>query len=149
MTSDIELRLATDGDSDFARRVHHAAYHDFVVRRFGAWNVTIQDQLFDKAWAERTHYIIQDSEQSVGYICVEATSENIHIREFVIHPDHQGRGLGAAVLSKIQADARERNLPIVLGVFDDNRAVNLYRRSGFCEYDRTASHILMKWVPTE
>lgn len=149
MTSEIELRLANENDSDFARRAHHAAYHDFVVRRFGAWNDSIQDGIFDKSWAERTHYIIQISGQSVGYTCVETRPASIHIREFVIHPDHQGCGLGNAVLLIIQADATAKCLPILLGVFDDNRAVNLYRRCGFKEYDRTPSHILMKWIPVE
>ena len=147
MISDIELRPASDDDSDFARRAHHAAYHDFVVRRFGAWNNSIQDQLFDKSWSSRAHHIVQFSGRPVGYICVETSSENIHIREFVIHPDHQGCGIGTAVLSIIQADATARSIPILLGVFDDNRAVNLYRRCGFRAYDRSPSHILMKWIP--
>lgn len=31
-------RVATEEDIEFARKVHHEAYHDTVVAQFGTWD---------------------------------------------------------------------------------------------------------------
>ena len=80
-----------------------------------------------------------------GYICVENREEDIHIREIVIDPKFQGKGLGTSLLREIIEDAEARQVPVRLGTQQANRAVNLYRKLGFREFERTTTHILMEW----
>jgi hypothetical protein len=42
-------------------------------------------------------------------------------------------------------NAGVRQVPVRLGTFRVNRAVNLYRRLGFREVGKTDTHILMEW----
>ena len=41
--------------------------------------------------------------------------------------------------------ARVRGVPVHLGTFTKNRALDLYRRLGFQEIDRTDTHVLLEW----
>ncbi len=56
-----------------------------------------------------------------------------HLYSIVTHPDFQGRGMGTALLDKLEAEARERGCTrIRLEVRADNTdAVALYRRRGY------------------
>lgn len=42
----LEMRAAQEGDREFARLAHHAAYRDVVERQFGPWDEASQDDFF-------------------------------------------------------------------------------------------------------
>ena len=49
-----------------------------------------------------------------------------------VHPDHQGQGIGTALLRALLARADELQAPVVLEVRTDNdTAIALYERHGF------------------
>jgi GNAT superfamily N-acetyltransferase len=144
---EIEIRQATDADTEFARETHHAAYRDVVERQFGAWDEARQDAFFAEAWKPSHHGIISVDGVRCGYWAVEDRGADIHVRELVIHPSHQGRGLGTALLRGLQRQAQDRDIPIRLGTFHENYARRLYARLGFRELDSTATHVLMEWGP--
>jgi ribosomal protein S18 acetylase RimI-like enzyme len=141
----ITRRVALSGDIEFASAVHHRAYREVVVRHYGPWNEETQDELFDAAWTGAAHEIILRDDVPVGYLCVEEDSDEIHLREIVIDPEFQEQGIGSIVLKEIIERARVRHVPVRLRTHLTNRAANLYRRMGFEECGRTASHILMEW----
>lgn len=39
-------------DREFARRVHHEAYREVVMKQFGEWNEELQDQFFEDGWSK-------------------------------------------------------------------------------------------------
>lgn len=67
------------------------------------------------------------------------------IVEIVILTEYQCRGIGTQVLLEEISRARALNVPTMLRVLKENRAALLYNKLGFQEYDRTETHILMKW----
>jgi ribosomal protein S18 acetylase RimI-like enzyme len=81
------------------------------------------------------------AERCVGLaICFEGFSTFqarplLNIHDFVIHPEFRNRGIGRALLSAVEAAARERNCcKITLEVRADNSvAQHLYRAFGFSE----------------
>lgn len=77
-----------------------------------------------------------------GYACVEDCEEDVHVRELVVMPEFQGRGVGTSVLRAAVERARARGVRVFLGTFHLNRAAGLYRRLGFREIGRTPMHIL-------
>jgi GNAT superfamily N-acetyltransferase len=61
-----------------------------------------------------------------------------------IAPEHQGRGLGSAIVHAVLEEARSRDRPVGLQVNRANRARQLYERRGFVEVDTTETHYLMR-----
>ena len=143
----VTRRPATDADIPFAREAHHGAYREAVTRQYGAWDEAKQDHFFARAWADAEFEILEMDGTPCGYACIEARDDDFHVREIVVHPTFQNRGIGTAILRETQERARARGVPVHLGTFLTNRAVNLYHRLGFRETGRTDTHIVMEWLP--
>jgi ribosomal protein S18 acetylase RimI-like enzyme len=141
----ITRRTATDSDTHFAREAHHKAYHGVVVRQFGAWDESRQDSLFNSGWSSAEHEILLCDGAPCGYVSVEEYPDYVHVRELVVLPEYQGRGIGSSLLRQVLEQARARHVSVKLGVLRENRVVNLYQRLGFREFDRTETHIMMQW----
>src|SRR5215813_8792168 len=101
----VSKRQATDTDREFARAVHHRAYRDVVERQYGRWDETLQDSFFDVAWSAATHEIVLYDTTPCGYCCVEIRTREILVRELVIDPDYQSRGIGTLILQGVLNDA--------------------------------------------
>ena len=144
---DIQTRPATIADIAFARDVHHAAYREVVERQFASWDERQQDAFFQQDWNPASTEIILADGKTCGYWMVEEREGDIHLREFVLHPSCQSRGIGRRLLEQLQARATARQVPIRLGTLVRNRAVALYERMGFRAFGHTTSHVLMEWTP--
>lgn len=144
----IALRLATPADTDFAREVHHQAYRDVAERQFGPWDAAFQDQRFAEDWASATFSIVLSDGEPCGYLCVEDCATDFHVREIVIAPAFQGRGIGTTLLQDVLQRAGDCQVPVRLGALRANRAAALYRRLGFREIGQTPTHLLFEWQPT-
>jgi GNAT superfamily N-acetyltransferase len=138
-------RAATEADRAFARHTHHLAYRDVVVHQFGAWVDDQQDRFFESSWAAMPHEIIVCDGEPCGYVCVEDRPDDVHLRQLVLAPDYQGRGIGASVLESVMGHARARGVPLRLSTPRANRAANLYRRVGFRPIGTTETHLLFEW----
>jgi ribosomal protein S18 acetylase RimI-like enzyme len=143
----LQRRLASPTDTQFGRNVHHQAYRDVVERQFGAWNVAAQEAYFRDGWRAAAHEIVECDGVPVGYVSVEDRSDLVHLRELVLLPEFQNRGIGTAVLHQVLEHAQGRGVPVQLGTLHANRAADLYRRVGFREIGRTDTHILFEWLP--
>jgi GNAT superfamily N-acetyltransferase len=142
---DVTRRPASEADTDFARDVHHQAYRDVVTRQYGRWELVEQDQFFARAWDPASYEIIQCDGQPCGYTSIDDRDDAIIVRELVLLPAFQRRGIGSAILRETIGRARGRSIPIHLGTHHQNRAQELYRRLGFREIERTPTHVLMEW----
>lgn len=67
----------------------------------------------------------------VGFVLIRPADDHLTIDHLYITPEHQGRGIGAAVLATIFADADARSLPITLGALRESAANRFYQRHGF------------------
>ena len=141
----ITTRPATIHDKSFAREAHHLAYRDVVVRQFGPWNETVQDQFFENKWAHARFAILLVDGEPCGVADVENQTEKILIHELVIHTHFQEKGIGTVFLQQVIERAKALNVPVRLQVLLKNRAIALYQRLGFREFDSTETHILMEW----
>ena len=147
MTPHIELRQAQESDRALAQEAHHAAYQEVVERQFGVWDESAQDRFFLAEWNPSKQEVIVVDGQSCGYWVVERRAADFHLRELVIHPRFQGRGVGTWLVRRLQREATAAGLPVRLGTFHTNRAAVLYRRLGFEEIGSTDTHVLMEWRP--
>ena len=117
------LRRAEVADLEFARSTHHAAYRDVVERQFGPWDEAQQDAFFLTDWGPERKEVILSGGEPCGYCVVERREDDIHVRELVIHPDHQGHGIGTWLLQELQREATDASIPIRLGTFHQNKAL--------------------------
>lgn len=71
----------------------------------------------------------------VGYVLVDIVDGCAHVEQVSVRPDHQGEGLGKALLGQVHGWARDRGLSaITLTTFVDvSWNAPLYRRLGFRE----------------
>lgn len=140
------LRAATDDDYAFLERLHMATMKELVTRVWG-WDEADQAARFRAAFVpERGRIIVVDG-RDVGTLWTERRPGNIFIANIEIAPEHQGQGLGTAVIGDLVADARRQGLPVALQVLKPNRARRLYERLGFAITGETATHYLMRTAP--
>lgn len=140
---------AHESGAGFARAVHHRAYREVVERQFGPWIEEQQDRYFDRDWSAATFEIVLCDGITCGYVCIEDRADDIHIREIVLLPEYQGRGIGSSILREVMERACTRRVPVRLGTFLKNRALGLYHKLGFQEIGRTETHTLLEWSSDE
>ena len=144
----LSRRPATAADTEWARGVHHAAYRDVVVRQFGTWDDAAQDAFFEGDFGRGGFDVLLWGDEQCGYAAVDVHDDSVHVREVVLDPTFQGRGIGSQLLSEAIAGADERGVTAHIGALFENRALNLYRRFGFVETGRTETHLLMERPPS-
>ena len=79
--------------------------------------------------------VLQVETVIVAYFVAMAGVDELHLLNITVAPAHQGQGLGAALLDRVQDQARARGLGrLLLEVRHSNqRARALYQRRGFAE----------------
>ena len=134
--TDFALRPATDADRGFCFALHKASMGDYVAAIWG-WDDAVQREFFDRAWDLANTQIVTVADRDVGILKLERRPEAVYIALVEIHPDHQGSGIGSAIVRQVIADADRRGRPVELDVLNVNtRAQALYRRLGFVEQYR-------------
>ncbi len=71
----------------------------------------------------------------VGLIKLAIKPTHLHIRQFQILPDFQGKGLSSKVITAVKKQAVKLQKPISLNVLLNNPARSLYLRHGFTIVD--------------
>lgn len=145
--SELLRRQATDADTEAARKIHHAALHDVVVRQFGEWDKKEQDDFFAGSWSPETFEIIQSNGTDVGYCGITHHSDHISVNELMISPEYQGKGIGSSILLEVINEARSKGIAVKLQVLKENKAQDLYRKLGFKDMGTTDTHIQMELNP--
>lgn len=145
---EIKRKPAKPEDTEFARMVHHKAYHDTVVNQFGKWDVKAQDKFFESVWKNGlNHEIILLNDEPCGYCSFEETVDSITLNELVILPEFQNRGIGSEFLEEKISEAKIKKIPVKLQVLKANRAANLYENLGFVKTGETETHYKMEFNP--
>jgi GNAT superfamily N-acetyltransferase len=76
---------------------------------------------------------IDDAGGPIGYVLVDGVDGNAHVEQVSVHPDHQGSGVGRALMERVFEWAGELDMPAVtLTTFSDVPwNAPLYRHLGF------------------
>jgi len=128
------------------RTVHHQAYRDVVERQFGIWDPSFQDRHFAEAWAHGNYSVVLYEGQRCGYVALDQFADHLYVREIVMSPAFQGRGVGTALLERLLRRAGEQDLPVRLQTLHANhRAAALYRRLRFEQVGSSSTHLLFEW----
>ena len=77
-----------------------------------------------------TRHVLLDGRR-VGFVVVRAQDDGLLLDHLYVAPQAQGRGVGAAVMAGVLADADARGLPVRVGALRESDANRFYARHGF------------------
>lgn len=92
--------------------------------------------------------IIMSDGVKAGRMITALTDNAMELVDIILLPEFQNKGIGAALLHKLQQKAAKADLPVRLSVFEGNPARRLYERNGFQIVDSNGIYATMKWTPT-
>lgn len=132
----VSLRPVTPADSEFCFQLHKAAMGDYVAAVWG-WDEADQRAYHDAGFDPGRGQIITVDGSDAGVLIVEYGASEVYLSRIEIHPDYQGRGIGAQLLQSLIDTAGRRAQTLALDVLAINtRALAFYRRHGFREVVR-------------
>ncbi|MGK5025960.1 GNAT family N-acetyltransferase [Janthinobacterium sp. RB2R34] len=126
----IALTAAHRDDAEQLVALRIAAMRDSLMRigRFDPQRAR-QRFLSDYSPAHTRH--IELAGQRVGFVVVKPGPDAMLLDHLYIHPDSQGKGLGAIVLARIIEQARAAGLPLKVGALRDSDSNRFYLRHAF------------------
>lgn len=139
------LRSATDADYAWLWSVKRETMRPYVEQTWGSWDERAQERFFRRHFSPGTVQVILVDGQPAGLLHVERQPDAFFLANIQIHPDFQGRGLGAAVVESVLESGRSLNLPVHLQVLKVNtRARDFYLRLGFRADGENLTHFLLR-----
>jgi ribosomal protein S18 acetylase RimI-like enzyme len=133
LDASVGLRPALSTDSEYCFQLHKAAMGAYVTTVWG-WNEELQRDYHVRAFAPGQWQIITVEGADAGMLDVEQRPTEIYLSRIEVHPDYQGRGIGAQLIRSLLYQARHQDRDLTLDVLVVNkRARALYRRLGLHE----------------
>lgn len=145
MSGDWSLRLARPDDAELMPEIERAAAEKFredpdaaIFDFDDVWEPDELRRLIRKGHSLVVH--VQD--RMAGFLASEPFGRDLHIWEMDVHPDCQGRGIGAGLVRACQIDARNSGFAaLTLTTFRDvpwNKP--FYEKLGFTEVTALDAH---------
>jgi GNAT superfamily N-acetyltransferase len=151
------LRPVTAEDGAFLLQVYASTraeelaamdWDDHAREAFIEMQFHAQDRHYRSHFSGAQFDVIEVNDVAVGRLYVHRAKDEIRILDIALLPEHRGHGIGALLLSGLQAEAAGRGTPLVLHVEQHNRARSLYLRLGFKEKAKAdGMHVMMVWSP--
>jgi len=79
---------------------------------------------------EHTLLIVVDA-QCVGFYALRPSDGALVLDHLYVHPDHQGRGIGSAIVKSLLQRGDEQGLQIRVAALRDSDSNRFYQRHGF------------------
>jgi GNAT superfamily N-acetyltransferase len=133
------IRAARSDDGDALRAIERAAgeaFRDVGMAAIADDEPMSVEQLAAYAAAGRSWVAMNDGAVA-GYVVVDVVDDGAHVEQLSVHPDHQGRGIGRALLERVRAWAADQAMAAVtLTTFRDVPwNAPLYRHLGFVDLE--------------
>lgn len=152
----VTLRLATDADYDFMRRLYHAT-REQEMQHFPFDEAQKQAFLDQQFAAQFEHYhvhypscernIIEKDGQPIGRLWIDEWRDQIRLVDIALIAEARGTGFGTALVEGVLARGAAVGKPVTIHVEGFNPALRLYQRLGFEHIDTNGVYYLMKWTP--
>jgi len=140
------LRPCAAIDRDFLWSLKRRTLRPYIEQTWGRWDETAQRDHFLRTFSAKAVEVIVVEGRNAGMVEVARKPTEIFLANIAVSPEFQGRGIGAAIITSLQTEARAAALPVHLQVLKANpRARALYTRLGFLLTGETSTHHLMAW----
>jgi ribosomal protein S18 acetylase RimI-like enzyme len=154
--SAFELRSAGPADQPFLRRLYAsrragemaltgwkpAQVDAFLEMQFGA-----RERQYGEQYPSREDRLILVDGLQAGRFCIDRGLAELVLVDIALLPEHQGTGIGTALIEGLQREATAARLMVTLHVAAGNPAARLYRRLGFAVESGDGVYEAMRWRP--
>lgn len=127
---DLEPASAADFDRLFRLRI--AAMRE-SLERIGRYDERRAFERFRSTFQPDHTRLVLVAGELAGCVAMKPDADGLLLEHFYLYPGFQGRGLGAAILTRLLAEADATGQPIRLSVLQQSDAGRFYRRFGFVE----------------
>ncbi|MDL9979707.1 GNAT family N-acetyltransferase [Microbacterium sp. ASV49] len=138
----MSLRTATPDDLDTVVALKKRVLRRDLEPLVGWDDVRSRERVVEHFSPAHTFMILVDTAVA-GTITLRPEPDALWLEMFYLDDEHQGRGIGTAVLRSVLADA-PRDRPMRLQVLVGSAARRLYERYGFVVEDQDAVDIWMR-----
>ncbi len=123
------MRDVTSQDIEWLVALKEAAMRP-DLDRLGAWDPDRSRRRLLEELAPASTWLVLAAGQRVGSVALRPGKDEEWLQHFYVLPEHQGRGLGGAVLRDL-LDRRDHPRPVRLLAVHGSAALRLYARHGF------------------
>jgi len=155
----VELRPVSDSDNDFLLSVYASTREDELAQAewaegqkemFLRWQFDLQRREYETRFPDADYRVIVLNGQPAGRIWVGADHEQMRLLDIALLPQFQNRGVGTALLERLQRQADSdgkalRHMVLVL----NNNAERFYERLGFKKIEDFGAYKHMEWRGNE
>ena len=125
--------ISADADSLVALRIEAMRES---LERIGRFDPARARERFMATFApSQTRHIVADGVR-VGFLVVRPYQGELLLDHLYVHPQHQGRGIGSAVLQSVLAEAEACKLAIRVGALRESGSNRFYLRHGFTQVEQ-------------
>ncbi len=98
----ISLRVAAETDSDAVYSLKKAAFSHYVKMQYGEWNEAEQREYHIARFVSNDIKIIMVDRRALGFVSIVTEPNCIKVNQLIIHPKHQGQGIGKRCMTFIK-----------------------------------------------
>ena len=141
---ELSFRKAYASDSEFVFTVKKAAFREYVEQVWG-WDDDYQRELHNRRLDSQDVCIIQFRGTDIGFLATSSTPDTLKVNQLFILPEHQGKGIGSACMTRIVDDASLEQKSVTLQVLKVNtRGITFYQKLGFSIVSESPTHFQME-----
>ena len=134
----IEIVSETDTDENFLAKVYFSTRSDEFsalgwdaeqLKQFLAMQYKIQKQAYRLQFPDAENLIIWLEKEKIGRLIVNRSATDLRLVDISLLPKFRGSGIGTQVITDLQSECGEKNLPLTLSVARNNSAAfRLYQK---------------------
>ena len=100
------------------------------LREAVGWN-RMEKEYGDPRFRSDFHIAVYDDGRLIGYIdCVSNGVTDAYIQDLMVHPDHQGKGVGTELMNRMITRLKEQRIFMISVIYDEALKA-FYERFGF------------------
>lgn len=133
-----QWRIGDEQDRQWLYSLYSQTMRPFVEPTWG-WDEEIQSKGFDEQLGAENFKIISIEGEEAGGYCLKLRDDCLWLDMLLLHPSHQGHGIGQRLMDHIHAYADAKKLPVRLCSIKVNPSTDFYKHLGYIEYKQDES----------
>jgi ribosomal protein S18 acetylase RimI-like enzyme len=144
MLPPITLRIPRKVDAGLFYDVTEQTMRVHIIAAGGAWDEERRREETTEVSLDPNASVVVVGSVDAGILLVERLPNEMHLHILYLFPSFQGLGIGSTLVSSLQREAAERQVPLRLMVLRVNPAKTFYERLGFRVEEETEHFCCMQ-----
>jgi len=132
----VTFSVATEADGEALVALRIEAMRESLAR-IGRFDPVRARERFLSGFSPRHTRHIELGGERVGFFVVKPFEQGLLLDHVYVHPHHQGKGIGAAVLAQVFAEADAQGCCVRVGALRGSGSNRFYARHGFVQVEQS------------